>query len=123
MKNTKRYGSKYQLIAHIYYPAIGYFGFSSYHSTDKYFMLVKWLTTNSAEDNNLPGYGHSLHGFGGFVLNKSRDKILMIQENSGTSARYGLWKLPGGLSEQNELLKDDVREIFEEACVKTVFKQ
>jgi hypothetical protein len=48
----------------------------------------------------------------------------MIQEKSGPAARFGIWKLPGGLVDPGESIGHaGVREVLEETGLKTKFRR
>merc|ERR550539_129451 len=77
---------------------------------------------DSSRPNQLPVSPAHAIGVGAVVINSKR-QILMVQENTGPSAKYKIWKLPGGLVDANELLSEAVvRELKEETGVDAKFK-
>mmetsp|Transcript_15572 Transcript_15572/g.30140 ORF Transcript_15572/g.30140 Transcript_15572/m.30140 type:complete len:300 (+) Transcript_15572:179-1078(+) len=97
-------------------------GFKFHHAEPTYVMLAAWLPED--QENKLPPGPSHFIGVAGFVLN-SKNEVLCIREKSGPSARLkDFWKLPGGLVDQQEDLRDAVvREVFEETGVRTKFKE
>ncbi|GBG29758.1 Nucleoside diphosphate-linked moiety X motif 6 [Hondaea fermentalgiana] len=97
-------------------------GFVFHHAEDSYVMLSAWLAAE--HENKLPPGPSHFIGVAGFVVN-SKNEVLCIREKSGPSARLkDFWKLPGGLVDQQEDLRDAVvREVLEETGLRTRFKQ
>lgn len=63
-------------------------------------------------------------GVAGFVLN-SKNQVLCVKEKTGPSARLeGFWKLPGGLVDKQEDIRDAVvREVKEETGLDAEFSK
>uniref|UniRef100_A0A7S3V2Q0 Nudix hydrolase domain-containing protein n=1 Tax=Aplanochytrium stocchinoi TaxID=215587 RepID=A0A7S3V2Q0_9STRA len=108
-------------------------GFEFHHAEGDYVMLCAWL--QDPHENKLPPGPVHFIGVGGFVVrpragvinpdrkNHSDYELLVIKELSGPSANLSnFWKLPGGLADQHEDIKDAVmREIKEECGIDTEF--
>ena len=84
-----------------------------HHAGADYLVLCTWLQGGQSE-SRLPSRPSHYNGVSGFVLN-SKQELLVIQEKNGPAAKMDLWKLPGGLCDQNENLSAGaVREVKEE---------
>eukprot|EP01083_Nonionella_stella_P152228 487611_1 len=86
-------------------PFIGQYSFYPHHAQPEYIMYVKWM--NPQKLNQLPNPQHHAVGVGAVVIN-SKKQLLMVQETTGPSAKYKIWKLPGGLVDSNETIADAV---------------
>ena len=64
-----------------------------------YLMLTKWL---SHEENKLPPNASHQVGVGCVVLN-ANNKILCVQEANGPLKGMGVWKVPTGLADPQEV--------------------
>ena len=62
-------------------------------------MLTKWIDRDMS--SMLPGYASHYVGVGGLVLNKSKEKVLLITEKRAVDKS---WKMPGGLVENGETI-------------------
>merc|ERR1712228_270935 len=101
-------------------PYVSEYGFYPHHCQTHYIMFVKWM--DDSQPNQLPVYLQHAIGVGAVLIN-SKNQILMVQENSGPSSKYKIWKLPGGLVDANELLSEAVvRELKEDTGVDAKFK-
>jgi len=96
-------------------------GFSSHHALPAYFMLIKWLPGGPVP-SSIPHYAHHQIGVAGMVLD-GKGNVLGIQEASGvTAGRKDFWKLPGGLVDPKESIRQAVeREVFEETGLRVSF--
>ena len=103
-------------------PAATEIGFEFHHAVPDYVMLTMWLPEG---ESRLPEAVHHQVGVGGLVLNRNRTHVLVVREKTGITAGVrSFWKLPGGLVNKMEDIKDAVsREVFEETGIHTVFKQ
>lgn len=82
-------------------------------------VLTKWLPLNSP--NTLPAPASSYLGVGCLVLNRARNKMLVVQEKNGILRGTGFWKMPTGAIDAGEGLQEAcVRELYEETGVKAV---
>lgn len=73
-------------------------------------MLTNWLPDSR---NTLPPGASHLVGVGAIVANEKRE-ILVVQEKTGPLAGKNVWKMPTGLVECGENIKDAaVRELKE----------
>jgi ADP-ribose/NAD+ diphosphatase len=98
--------------------ALKQFDFEFHHARKDYCMLTRWLPADSV--SALPDYTNAYVGVGGLAVN-SRNEVLAVQEKSGPAAGRGLWKLPGGMMEGNEMLVDTARrEVLEETGIRTL---
>jgi len=95
-------------------------GFTYHHAQPKYLMLIKWVPGGPVP-SNIPSYAHHQIGVAGMVLDEGN--VLCIQEAHGvTAGRKDFWKLPGGLVETREGIREAVeREVFEETGLKVSF--
>jgi len=92
-------------------------GFVFHHTKTDYLMMTHWL---SEEANHLPHFASHYVGVGGMVINVEKESILVIQEK--VAFRENLWKIPGGLVDNNEFIPQAAeREVFEETGIKTKF--
>jgi ADP-ribose pyrophosphatase YjhB (NUDIX family) len=101
-------------------PAAVRCGFEFHHCTTNKLVLTAWLLKD--QPSKLPpGPTHHV-GVGGFVIN-DKDEVLVIKERSGPSAKLvDFWKLPGGLVDPQEDLRDAVvRELKEETGIDVEF--
>lgn len=96
-------------------------GFSTHHALPAYFMLIKWLPGGPVP-GSIPNYAHHQIGVAGMVLDE-KGNVLGIQEASGiTAGRKDFWKLPGGLVDPKEGIRQAVeREVLEETGLKVSF--
>eukprot|EP01060_Flectonema_neradi_P000165 TRINITY_DN1011_c2_g1_i2.p1 TRINITY_DN1011_c2_g1~~TRINITY_DN1011_c2_g1_i2.p1 ORF type:complete len:275 (+),score=50.91 TRINITY_DN1011_c2_g1_i2:60-884(+) len=103
-------------------PAATELGFEFHHAVPEYLMLTMWLPEG---ESRLPEAVHHQVGVGGLVLNRKRTHILVVREKTGITAGVrSFWKLPGGLVNKSEDIKDAVcREVLEETGIHTTFKQ
>jgi ADP-ribose pyrophosphatase YjhB (NUDIX family) len=101
-------------------PAAVRCGFEFHHCTANKLVLTAWLLKDTPSKLP-PGPTHHV-GVGGFVVN-DRDEVLVIKERSGPSAKLtDFWKLPGGLVDPQEDLRDAVvRELKEETGIDVEF--
>eukprot|EP01064_Diplonema_japonicum_P020331 TRINITY_DN2958_c1_g1_i1.p1 TRINITY_DN2958_c1_g1~~TRINITY_DN2958_c1_g1_i1.p1 ORF type:complete len:279 (+),score=56.68 TRINITY_DN2958_c1_g1_i1:52-888(+) len=95
-------------------------GFGYHHAKEDYLMMTMWLVEGNTR---LPEQCHHQAGVGGLVLSGDGTKILVIKEKTGvTAGMKAFWKLPGGMVDSKEDVKDAaVREVREETGIKTVF--
>jgi len=94
------------------------YGFKYHHAKKDYLMMQHWLPEN--EPSKLPHYTTHFVGIGGIVINEEKDEILVIQERISTVDN--MWKIPGGLVDENEYISDAaVREVWEETGIKSKF--
>lgn len=95
-------------------------GFRFHHAEPSYAMLCAWLPTD-VPDLLPPNASHQA-GVGAFVLDRSRRRVLAVQEALGPLAGTGTWKLPTGLVGAGEDVHEAaVREVLEETGVATRF--
>ena len=86
-------------------------GFEFHHAEPDYLMLTTWL---QATASTLPANASHQVGVGAVVPNK-HGEILVVKEQSGPAAQYGIWKLPTGLLNAGEdFSAAAVREVQEE---------
>lgn len=98
-------------------------GFYFHHAkkAENYVNMCLWM--DETMPDRLPAYADHFVGVGGLVVN-SKHEVLLIQENrsKGTGADKP-WKLPGGLVDSGESIKEAVqREVLEETGVKAEFQ-
>lgn len=83
---------------------------------DSGLQLTKWLPHDTP--NTLPAPASSYLGVGCLVLNRARDKMLVVQEKNGVLRGKNFWKMPTGALDAGEGLEEAcVRELFEETGV------
>eukprot|EP00746_Dinoflagellata_sp_MGD_P070851 gnl/MRDRNA2_/MRDRNA2_289477_c0_seq1.p1 gnl/MRDRNA2_/MRDRNA2_289477_c0~~gnl/MRDRNA2_/MRDRNA2_289477_c0_seq1.p1 ORF type:complete len:198 (-),score=34.89 gnl/MRDRNA2_/MRDRNA2_289477_c0_seq1:40-612(-) len=83
--------------------------------------MTHWLPTD--EPNPLPPNPSTQVGVGALVVNEE-GKVLLVQESHGPSAGKDMWKIPTGLANAREDLKDAVvRECLEEVGVHAKFEK
>jgi ADP-ribose pyrophosphatase YjhB (NUDIX family) len=94
------------------------FGFVMHHAEKEYLMLTHWL---SEDENKLPPNASHQVGVGAVVVNEE-GKILVVQEKSGPTKGWNLFKLPTGLVDAREDLSKAVcREVLEETGIEAEF--
>ena len=90
-------------------------GFYPHHVNGSGIMMAKWLLSRP---NSLPSYSTHYIGVGGVVFHPD-GKILLVK-NRYSGIGVSNWRVPGGLVDCNELIKDAaVREVFEETNIQT----
>lgn len=104
-------------------------GFEFHHAEKEYIMLNYWLPKGS---NQMPPNASHQVGVGCIVvppagkerpLEAGKNMILTVQEKRGVLRGTGIWKLPTGLVDVGEDLKEAaVREVKEETGVDAEFK-
>lgn len=101
-------------------PVAASHGFRFHHAEPSYAMMCAWLAED-VPDLLPPNASHQV-GVGAFVLDRSRRRVLAVQEALGPLAGTGTWKLPTGLVGVGEDVHEAaVREVFEETGVRTRF--
>mmetsp|Transcript_57712 Transcript_57712/g.185470 ORF Transcript_57712/g.185470 Transcript_57712/m.185470 type:complete len:346 (+) Transcript_57712:68-1105(+) len=96
-------------------------GFRFHHAEKHYCMLTRWLPTD--EPSPLPPNASTQIGVGALVVNEE-GKVLLVQEAVGPSRGKNIWKIPTGLLNPREDIKDGVvRECFEETGIVAEFEK
>eukprot|EP01017_Pseudomicrothorax_dubius_P049468 TRINITY_DN9202_c0_g1_i13.p1 TRINITY_DN9202_c0_g1~~TRINITY_DN9202_c0_g1_i13.p1 ORF type:complete len:234 (-),score=41.83 TRINITY_DN9202_c0_g1_i13:896-1597(-) len=94
-------------------------GFTFHHAKGSIAMMTLWLP--KYEENRIPSFATHYIGVGGIVIRDDTEEILVIKERKSRFAA-DLWKIPGGLVEQNEYIKEGaVREVREETGIESEF--
>jgi len=94
-------------------------GFAFHHAEPAYCMLTHWLPTGEA--NPLPRGPSTQVGVGALVVNQE-GKVLLVQEAVGASAGKNIWKIPTGVLEPREDIRDGAeRELLEEVGLRAQF--
>ena len=102
--------------ASVFVPIAVALGFAYHHCKQDYLMLTNWLPGD--RPSTLPLPPHHLIGAAGMCVNAAGE-VLAIREAHGSR---DFWKLPGGLVDPGEDLKDAaVREVLEETGLRTQF--
>eukprot|EP01065_Artemidia_motanka_P051145 TRINITY_DN8926_c0_g1_i1.p1 TRINITY_DN8926_c0_g1~~TRINITY_DN8926_c0_g1_i1.p1 ORF type:complete len:289 (+),score=64.21 TRINITY_DN8926_c0_g1_i1:54-869(+) len=95
-------------------------GFEYHHAQPEYLMMTLWLPRSKSR---LPAYAHHQIGVAGMVLSPDGRFVLAIQEKTGITRGRNFWKLPGGLVDHGEDLRQAVeREVEEETGVVAEFR-
>ena len=102
-------------------PAAAAHGFKFHHAEGDKAMLLNWLPEDVPSP--VPDFATTVIGAGGLTLN-ARNEVLVIKEARAPNPRVqGSWKLPGGLLDLGEELRDGVvREVREETGVEASFR-
>lgn len=96
-------------------------GFIFHHAERHYCMLTHWLPTDVPSP--LPPNASTQVGVGALVVN-GEGKVLLVQESVGPTRGKDIWKIPTGLLNPREDIKDGVvRECREETGVDADFEK
>ncbi|KAM1245975.1 hypothetical protein ACFX15_036472 [Malus domestica] len=85
-------------------------GFWYHHAESDYLMLVYWIPQSP---HTLPTNSTHRVGTGAFLINQNRE-VLVVQEKGGQYRGTGVWKLPTGVDEGEDIFAAAVREIDSE---------
>ncbi|XP_070677707.1 nudix hydrolase 2-like [Malus domestica] len=85
-------------------------GFWYHHAESDYLMLVYWIPQSP---HTLPTNSTHRVGTGAFLINQNRE-VLVVQEKGGQYRGTGVWKLPTGVDEGEDIFAAAVREVKEE---------
>ncbi|XP_072960708.1 nudix hydrolase 8-like [Typha angustifolia] len=93
-------------------------GFSYHHAEPGYVMLTYWIPD---EPCMLPSTATHQVGVGGFVINDSRE-VLVVKEKKCPLRCSGIWKLPTGhIDKSEDIFSAAIREVKEETGIDTSF--
>lgn len=96
-------------------------GFVFHHAEKDYCMMTNWLPID--EPNPLPPNPSTQVGVGAIVVNE-KGKVLLVQESQGPLRGKDVWKIPTGLANAREDLKNAVvRECLEEVGINAEFEK
>ncbi len=85
--------------------------FKFHHTQDDLLYMTKWLLNSP---NNLPKYASHFIGVGGIIFNNAGE-MLLVKEKTTFKQLEDVWKIPTGLIDKGESIKEGLlREVKEE---------